>query len=134
MFNSGYFVLAAVEGATPADRNAATFTINLLQGGTAGQIVVVSKFDSSDSRTAALGTTLGNMGRKFAKANNLQIAVGGPAGSLGDLTSVTKSKIWVDVAVLAAAIILVLALALRAVLLPIVATASRSWPWPRASA
>lgn len=123
MFNSGYFVLAAVEGSTRANRNAATFTINLLQGGTAGQIVVVSKYRSSDSRTAALGTTLSDMGRNFAKANNLQIAVGGPAGNLGDLTSVTKSKIWIDVAVLAAAIILVLALALRAVLMPIVATA-----------
>ncbi|MGZ4179064.1 MAG: MMPL family transporter [Solirubrobacteraceae bacterium] len=123
MFNSGYFVLAAVAGSTPANRNAATFTINLLQGGTAGQIVVVSKYSFSDSRTAALGTTLSNMGRKFAKANNLQIAVGGPAGNLGDLTSITKSKIWIDVAVVAAAIILVLALALRAVLIPIVATA-----------
>ncbi|MGZ6586515.1 MAG: MMPL family transporter [Solirubrobacteraceae bacterium] len=122
LFNSGYFVLAAVEGATPASRNAATFTINLQQGGTAGQIVVVSKYDSSDSRTAALGTTLADMGSRFARANNLQVAVGGPAGSLGDLTSVTKSKIWVDVAVLAFAIILVLALAVRAVLLPIVAT------------
>ncbi|MGZ4185948.1 MAG: MMPL family transporter, partial [Solirubrobacteraceae bacterium] len=123
MFNSGYFVLAAVAGSTPANRNAATFTINLLQGGTAGQIVVVSKYSFSDSRTAALGTTLSNMSRKFATANNLQIAVGGPAGNLGDLTSVTRSKIWIDVAVLAAAIILVLALALRAVLMPIVATA-----------
>jgi putative drug exporter of the RND superfamily len=123
MFNSGYFVLAAVEGSTAANRNAASFTINLLQGGTAGQIVVVSKYSSSDGRTAALGTTLTNMGRRFAKANNLQMAVGGPAGSLGDLTSVTKSKIWIDVAVVAMAIVLVLAIALRAILLPIVATA-----------
>ena len=123
LFNSGYFVLAAVEGSTPTNRNAATFTINLLQGGTAGQIVVVSKYNSSDSRTAALGTTLSTMGRKFANANHLQIAVGGPAGSLGDLTSVTKSKIWIDVAVITAAIIFVLMVALRAVLMPIVATA-----------
>ena len=36
MFNSGYFVLAAVAGAPPADRNAATFAVNLLTGGTAG--------------------------------------------------------------------------------------------------
>ncbi len=123
MFNSGYFVLAAVEGATRSNRNAATFTVNLLRGGTAGQIVIVPKYNSSDPRTAALGTRLTNMARKFARANNLQVAVGGPAGGLGDLTSVTKSKIWIDVAVLAAAIILVLGLALRAVLLPIAATA-----------
>ena len=52
IFNSGYFVLAAVEGATTSNRNAATFTINLLRGGTAGQILVVSKYKSSDPRRA----------------------------------------------------------------------------------
>lgn len=122
LFNSGYFVLAAVQGATKSNRVAASFTINLLRGGTAGQIVVVSKYPSNDPRAEALGGHLVALGTAFAKRNNLQIAVGGPAGSLGDLTSVTKSQIWLDVAVLAAAIALVLGLALRAVLLPIVAT------------
>jgi RND superfamily putative drug exporter len=122
MFNSGYFVLAAVEGSTPANRNAASFTINLLRGGTAGQIVVVSKYPASDKRSMALGDTLSSMGQRFAHANNLQVAVGGPAGNMGDLTSVTKSKIWIDVAVIAFAIALVLMLALRAVVLPIVST------------
>jgi putative drug exporter of the RND superfamily len=123
MFSSGYFVLAAVEGATHSNRNAASFTINLLRGGTAGQIMVVSKYPSNDPRTAALGTTLDRLSGQFAKSNRVQVAVGGPAGSLGDLTNATRSRIWVDVAVLAAAIVLVLALALRALLLPIVATA-----------
>jgi X-X-X-Leu-X-X-Gly heptad repeat protein len=122
LFNSGYFVLAAVEGATESNRNAATFTINLLRGGTAGQVMVISKYPSNDPRAEALGTRLATLGEAFAKSSNVQIAVGGPAGSLGDLTSVTKSRIWLDVAVLAAAIALVLGLALRAVLLPIVAT------------
>jgi putative drug exporter of the RND superfamily len=123
IFSSGYFVLAAVEGATHANRNAATFTINLLRGGTAGQILVVSKYKSNDPRSVALGTQLAHLGGTFAKANNVQVAVGGPAGNLGDLTSVTKSRIWLDVAVLTLAIVLVLVLALRAVLLPVVATA-----------
>jgi RND superfamily putative drug exporter len=123
IFNSGYFVLSAIEGATPQNRNAATFTINLLRGGTAGQIVVVSKYKSSDPRSVALGTTLDHVAGAFAKSHNLQIAVGGPAGNLGDLTSVTKSHVWIDVAVLAAAMILLLVVALRAVVLPIAATA-----------
>lgn len=123
MFNSGYFVLSAIEGATGSNRNAATFMINLLRGGTAGQLLVVSKYRSNDPRTVALGTTLDGLASTFARTNNLRIAVGGPAGNLGDLTSVTRSRIWVDVAALALAIILMLALALRAVLLPIVATA-----------
>jgi RND superfamily putative drug exporter len=123
IFNSGYFVLAAVAGATPANRNAATFTINLENGGNAGQIVVVSKYKSSDPRTATLGTQLTVLSRRFARTNLVQVAVGGPAGNLGDLTSVTKSRIWLDVAVVALAIALVLGVALRAVLLPLVATA-----------
>jgi RND superfamily putative drug exporter len=122
IFNSGYFVLAAVQGAQRAARNAATFTINLLRGGTAGQIMVVPKYASNDPSSEALGTTLATMGQRFARNHNVQVAVGGPAGSLGDLTSVTKSRIWLDVAVVSIAITLVLALALRALLLPAVAT------------
>jgi len=123
IFSSGYFVLAAVEGASKSDRNAATFTINLLRGGTAGQIVVASKYRSNDSRTEALGTHLVALARQFARSNHVQVAVGGPEGSLGDLTRVTKSRVWLDVTVVALALTLVLALAVRAVLLPAVATA-----------
>jgi uncharacterized membrane protein YdfJ with MMPL/SSD domain len=123
LFSSGYFVLAAVEGAPPADRNAATFTINLLRGGTAGQIVVVSKFKASDRRTEALGTRLGAIAQSFGKANKAEVAVGGPAGNLGDLTNVTNSRIWLDLAVVAVALVLVLVLALRALILPTVAVA-----------
>ena len=124
LFSSGYFVLAAVEGATPANRNAATFTINLLRGGTAGQIVVVSRYKGNDARSEALGNELVKLGQQFGKQNNVQVAVGGPAGSLGDLTSVTRSRIWLDVAVTAVVLMIVLALALRALLLPAVAIVS----------
>jgi RND superfamily putative drug exporter len=123
LFNSGYFVLAAVAGAPPSDRNASTFMINLLRGGTAGQIVVVSKYPSSDPGSEALGARLAALSGKFGKAKNAQLAVGGPAGNYNDLTSVTKSKIPVVIGVLAVAIALILGLALRSVLLPIVATA-----------
>jgi RND superfamily putative drug exporter len=122
IFNSGYFVLAAVEGAQPSDRNAASFAMNLLRGGTAGQIVVASKYTASDPRTAALGSSLASLGQAFGRHTTTQVAVGGPAGNLGDLTSVTKSRIWLDVAALSVAVALVLAVALRAVLLPVVAT------------
>jgi RND superfamily putative drug exporter len=122
LFNSGYFVLAAVAGAQPSDRNAATFTINLLRGGTAGQIVVVSKYAANDPRTVALGTELGKIGQKFGTTAKAQVAVGGPAGNLGDMTSLTKSRVPLAIIGLALALWLVLALALRAVVLPIVAT------------
>ena len=122
IFSSGYFVLSAVAGAQPAQRTAASFTINLLRGGTAGQIIVVSEYRSSDPRSQALGTRLDQLGATFAARNNLQLAVGGPAGSLGDLTSVTQSRVALDIAILAIVMALVLGLAARAVLLPAVAT------------
>jgi putative drug exporter of the RND superfamily len=122
IFSSGYFVLSAVEGATHSNRNAASFAINLTRGGTAGQIVVVSKYPSNDPRSDALRGRLAGLAATFARHNNAQVAVGGPAGSLGDLTAVTSSHIWLDIAVIAAAVALVLAVALRAVLLPVIAT------------
>ncbi len=122
LFNSGYFVLAALAGATRNSRNAATFVVNLQRGGTAAQILVVSRYPSNDPRTVALGSRLVAGARSFAARDNLQIAVGGPEGSLGDLTQMTRSRIWIDVAVLAIAIALVLAIALRAVVLPVLAT------------
>lgn len=123
LFSSGYFVLAALAGAPTTQLIDSTFTINTLRGGGAGQIVVTSKYPFTDSRSVALGSWLVNATRHWAKTAGVEVAVGGPARSTGDLTSITKSRIWLDVAVLTAAIALVLGLALRAVLLPVVATA-----------
>jgi X-X-X-Leu-X-X-Gly heptad repeat protein len=123
MFSSGYFVLAAVAGAPAVQRTDATFTINLLRGGNADQILVVSKYPSNDARTAALGSTLAKLSQSYARTHDAEVAIGGPAGNLGDLTSVTKSRVWLDILVLALAMVTVLGIALRAVVLPVVATA-----------
>ncbi len=122
LFSSGYFVLAAVDGAQPADRNAASFMLNLDQGATAGQIVVVSRYGVGSAQTDALRRRLTAEAQTFARQNNAVVAVGGPAGQLLDLTNVTQGRVWVDVAVIALSVTLVLAVALRAVLLPIAIT------------
>ena len=93
LFDSGYFVLAAVEGAPAVAREQATFTINLLRGGTAGQIVVVPKQSPGDPATRALGDRLHSMSDGFAARTHTQVAVGGPAGNLADFTSVSSEKL-----------------------------------------
>jgi X-X-X-Leu-X-X-Gly heptad repeat protein len=123
LFSSGYFVLAAVAGTSKVQRADASFMLNVESGGTAAQIMVVPSYGSGDARTLALGPALVKLGERFASRNHAQVAVGGPMGSLGDLTNVTKSHVWLDVAVLALAIVLTLMLALRAFVLPIVTTA-----------
>lgn len=121
LFNSGYFLLAAVEGAQPAAANEATFAVNVARGGSAGQIVVVSRYSASDSRTAALGDRLTLATRRFAVQNRLATAVGGPAGSLQDFTSATNERLPLVIVALALVVALTLAIGLRAVALPIFA-------------
>jgi X-X-X-Leu-X-X-Gly heptad repeat protein len=121
LFNSGYFLLAAVAGAQPAASNAAGFTVNVTRGGSAGQIVVVSRYPANAAQTAALGERLKLTAARFAAANHLQVAVGGPAGNLADFTSATNARLPWAIFALAFAVALALGLALRAVLLPVVA-------------
>jgi len=121
LFNSGYFLLAAVEGAQPAAANEATFAVNVSKGGSAGQVVVVSRYTLSDPRTAALGERLDAAAKSFAVKNHLATAVGGPAGNLQDFTSATNDRLPLVIVALAIAVALVLAVALRAIALPIAA-------------
>ena len=123
MFSSGYFVLAAVAGSKGSDRNAATFAINLDRGGTAGQIVVTSKYPLNDPRTAAMRNRLVALAAAFGKRQNTDVAVGGPGGNITDLTNLVKDRIPVVIGVLAGALLLVLIVALRSVVLPIVTIA-----------
>lgn len=123
LFNSGYFLLAAVQGAQPGAANEASFAVNVGRGGDSGQILIVSRYPPSDGRTASLGERLTRQAKGFAAQNHLEAAVGGPAGNLADYTSETNERLpWVIVA-LAVAVAAVLAVALRALLLPVVAVA-----------
>jgi RND superfamily putative drug exporter len=123
LFDSGYFVLAAIDGAPATQREQATFMINLTRGGAAGQILVVPKRAPTDAATRALADRLHDMSGDFAAATHTQVAVGGPAGNLADFTSVSSARLPLVIAGLAVATALLLMVALRSVLAPIVAVA-----------
>jgi RND superfamily putative drug exporter len=119
LFDSGYFVLAAIDGAQPGDRNLATFAVNLTRGGNAGQIVVVPAQAASSTATRNLGEDLKASADRLASATGTQVAVGGPAGALADFTSETNARLPLVVPALALAVALILMIALRAALLPV---------------
>jgi RND superfamily putative drug exporter len=123
LFKSGYFVLAAIEGAPPADRNAASFVVNLPRGGNAGQIVVVPAAAASSPATRQLGEDLKASTGRLARATGTRVAVGGPAGDLADFTSETNARLPLVIVALALTVALVLSIALRAVALPAVVVA-----------
>ena len=123
LFNSGYFVLAAVAGSKPGDRNQAAAVVNLKGGGTAGQIMVVPVKSATTPQTQALGSDLVAMSDDFAKASKTEVAVGGNGGAFGDFTSEGKAAIWPIVIAESVVILLMLIAMLRTVVLPAVAVA-----------
>ena len=123
LFDSGYFVLSAIDGAQPPDRNQATFAVNLERGGNAGQITVIPTQPSSTEQTQQLGEDLVTMSHAFAARTGTDVAVGGPAGELADFQSSISEDIWPVVIGIAVAITILLMLALRSVLLPLVVVA-----------
>jgi RND superfamily putative drug exporter len=123
LFNSGYFVLAAVAGAPAQSRNQAASVVNLKGGGTAGQIMVVPKQSATQPVTRELGKDLVAMSTSFAKATNTETAVGGNGGAFGDFTTEAGAKIWPVVIAEAVVLFILIASLLRAVVLPAVAVA-----------
>jgi RND superfamily putative drug exporter len=123
LFDSGYFVLSAVDGAQPASRNQASFAVNLERGGNAGQITVIPRYASSTETTQALGEDLARRTQVFARQSGMTAVLGGPAGELADFESSISSDIWPVVVGLAIAVTLLLMIALRSVLVPLVTVA-----------
>ena len=123
LFASGYFVLAAIDGASAAAQTQPSFVVNIDRGGSAAQIAVVSRYPAGDPRTQALGDDLRSSAQRFAATTATEAAVGGPAGELTDFASVTQSRIALVIIVLSAAIAVQLMLALRTIVLPLIAVA-----------
>ena len=124
LFDSGYFILAAISGSPEVARNVASFAVNIDQGGTAGQIVVVSKTAANTDATYDLSRDLQAMTRDFADDARLTAAVGGPGADVNDYRAETASRIAPAIAGIALAVALLLMLMLRSILIPLVATGS----------
>ncbi len=123
LFDSGYFVLAAVAGSPTNSRNQAASVVNLHGGGTAGMIMVIPKESATTTTTQDLGKDLVAMSDGFAKSTHIEAAVGGNGGAFGDFKSEGSARIWPVVIGEAIVILIMLIVLLRAVVLPIVAVA-----------
>ncbi|HEU4975263.1 MAG TPA: MMPL family transporter [Baekduia sp.] len=124
LFDNGYFVLAAVQGAPAAARNQASFAVNLAQGGNAGQIMIVPVAGPGTKANEALGEDLRDTADAFAAKTNTQVALGGQAAEFGDFESVGAEKFWNVVFLVAGVTALLLMLMLRTVILPLVSVAA----------
>ncbi|HEY3552859.1 MAG TPA: MMPL family transporter, partial [Solirubrobacterales bacterium] len=117
IFDSGYFVLSALDGARPAHRSLAQEAINLSGGGQAARMLVVPRasFNSSGSRQvqeellAAAGRLRQDLG--------LRTGLSGGAAVVNDYGVATKARLPLIVASVVLVTFLLLVLILRAPLL-----------------
>ncbi|HST68300.1 MAG TPA: MMPL family transporter [Solirubrobacterales bacterium] len=117
LFNSGYFVLSALDGSPPATREAVSETIDLRKGGQAATMLVVSEYSFNTDGSIRLNEELNEEAARLADKSGLETGVAGGAAQLNDYSRVTRERIpWVVIAITIATF-LVLLVVLRAVLL-----------------
>lgn len=121
LFNSGYFVLSALDGTPPETREKIGQSIDLRNGGQAATMLVVSKYGFNTPGSIRLNKQLNDEAGELSEEADLTTGVAGGAAQLNDYSDVTRARIpWIVIAITIATF-LVLMVILRA--LPLAAIA-----------
>jgi putative drug exporter of the RND superfamily len=117
LFDSGYFVLSALEGASPRRRALAGEAVSVRGGGQAARMLVISDFGLNTDGSREVGARLKEDAGRISRESGLQTGVAGGAAVLNDYGSVTRARIPIVVGAVVLACFLMLVLILRAPLL-----------------
>jgi hypothetical protein len=121
LFDSGYFVLSALDGAQQRTREQAAEVVDLNGGGQAAAILVFPRYTFNTPGSIAFNKRLEAEAATLGREADLETGVAGGPAQLNDYSRVTRARIPVVVAAIAVATFLVLLLVLRA--LPLAAIA-----------
>jgi putative drug exporter of the RND superfamily len=117
LFNSGYFVLSALDGAPRGKRQQAASTIDLGRGGQAAAILVIPRSTFNTEGSIALYDRLRRDAADFSASTGMYAGVTGGAAQLTDYANVTRAAIPIVVIAITIATFLVMLIVLRAVVL-----------------
>ncbi len=121
LFNSGYFVLSALDGTPPETRERIAGSIDLRNGGQAATMLVVTDYSFNTPGSIRLNKKLNGDAAQLGEEADLTTGVAGGPALLDDYSNVTRARIpWVVLAITIATF-LVLMIVLRA--LPLAAIA-----------
>ncbi len=121
LFDSGYFVLSALEGASSRRRALAGEAVSVEHGGQAARMLVISDYGLNTDGSREVGARLKQDARAISARSGLTTGVAGGAAVLNDYGSVTRSRIPLVVGAVVIACFLMLILILRAPLLAAIA-------------
>ncbi|MGB7587497.1 MAG: MMPL family transporter, partial [Solirubrobacterales bacterium] len=121
LFDSGYFVLSALDGATQPVRERAAAAVDLNGGGQAAKLLVISRYPFNSRGSIALNKRLETDAAALGRETDASAGVAGGAAQLNDYSQVTRERIPFVIAAITLVTFLVLVLVLRA--LPLAAIA-----------
>lgn len=121
IFNSGYFVLSALDGTRGRTRERAAEAIDLEDGGQAATVFVMSRYPFNSPGSIKLNKNLDDAASELADETGLEVGVAGGPPTVNAYTQVTRARMPLLIAVITLATFLVLVLVLRA--LPLAALA-----------
>jgi RND superfamily putative drug exporter len=121
IFDSGYFVLSALDGTRGRTRERAAEAIDLEDGGQAAAILVMSRYPFNSPGSIALNKRLDSDAATLEEETGLAVGVAGGPPTVNTYTEVTRDRMPLLIAAITLATFLVLVLILRA--LPLAALA-----------
>jgi putative drug exporter of the RND superfamily len=121
IFNSGYFVLSALDGTRGQLRERASEAVDVEGGGQAATVAVFPRYTFNSPGSIALNKTLEGDAAQLAKEADAEAGVAGGAATLNTYSEVTRDRIPFIIAAITLATFLVLVFVLRA--LPLAAIA-----------
>jgi RND superfamily putative drug exporter len=121
IFDSGYFVLSALDGANERLRRQSTQAVDLDKGGQAATVTIFSRYTFNTPGSIALNKTLENEAQDLEDETGLATGVAGGAAQLNEYSKVTRERIPIIVAAITVVTFLILVLILRAIPLAAIA-------------
>lgn len=119
--DSGYFVLAAIEGTDRQTQTNTSFATNIKSGAGVARVFVVPRKGPFDPTSAGLGRALQREATGASRAMGATAVVGGPAVLLDDFNRATRARFPLLVATLVLVTLLVLLLLFRSPVLALCA-------------
>jgi RND superfamily putative drug exporter len=116
LFDSGFFVLSALDGAAPEARSRADQAIDL-EGGQAASILVVPRYTFNSAGSEQVNRQLNRMAADFGAQTGLAVGVAGGAAQLADYNQVTRTRVPLVIVAMTVVTFLALVVLLRAVIL-----------------
>jgi putative drug exporter of the RND superfamily len=123
IFDSGYFVLSALQGAPDDERKRVSEIVDLENGGQATQMIVIPRYTFNTPGSIALNERLKEEAGELARAANVTTGVTGSAAELIDYTDTISERLPIMIAVISFATFLIMVLILRAIPLAAIAVA-----------